>query len=87
MKTLFKAKFGDLVSGVKALFKAKFGNNACEDLDDDSIKRLGVPGRRAAAWPDQFGAAPSAKQLESHLSDVEALFNTSFGKCPQGLRQ
>ena len=38
MRTLFKAKFGDLVSDGKALFKAKFGNNACEDFGDDSIK-------------------------------------------------
>ena len=36
MKTLFKAKSGDLVSVVKALFKGKFANNACEDFDQVS---------------------------------------------------
>ena len=54
---------------MKALFKTNFGHNARED--SDMIASSG-PGHEAAA-------APSAEQLESHLSDVKALFKTNFG--------
>ena len=49
------------------------------DLRQGWHQQLGVPSRRAAAWPDQFGAAPSSEQLEILLSDAKALFKADVG--------
>ena len=56
MAEQLESRFSDM----KAFFKANFGNNAREDCGDDIIKLA-----------FSHGAAPSAEQLESHLSDVK----------------